>query len=71
MQVFLRLAFAILLTATQAVHAGEFSVSPIRLELGGAVRSGAVPVRNEDKLALTFQIEGLSWRQDESCQDVY
>ncbi len=71
MQVFLRLAFAILLTATQAVHAGEFSVSPIRLELGGAVRSGAVTVRNEDKLALTFQIEGLSWRQDESGQDVY
>ncbi len=71
MQVIVRLVFAVVLAATQAVHAGEFSVSPIRLELGGAVRSGAVTVRNEDKVALTFQIEGLSWRQDESGQDVY
>ncbi len=71
MQAIVHLAFALLLAATQAAQAGEFSVSPIRLELGGAVRSGAVTVRNEDKVALMFQVEGRSWRQDESGQDIY
>lgn len=71
MHVIARIVFAIVLVAAQAAQAGEFSVSPIRLALGGAVRSGALTVRNEDKVPLTFQIEGLSWRQDESGQDVF
>lgn len=51
--------------------AGEFSVNPIRLELGASVRSSSITVRNDGKQKLTFQIEAREWTQDESGKDQY
>lgn len=51
--------------------AGEFSVNPIRLELGASVRSSSITVRNDGKQKLNFQIEAREWTQDESGKDQY
>lgn len=52
-------------------RAGEFIVSPVRLELGAAARSGAIAVRNEGKEKLSFQLEAMEWRQDGDGKDQY
>ena len=51
--------------------AGEFSVNPIRLELGAGIRSGVISVRNEDKQKLGFQLQAFEWTQDASGKDQY
>lgn len=51
--------------------AGEFSVNPVRLELGAAARSGAISVRNEGKHPLSFQVQAKEWQQDAQGKDVY
>jgi len=51
--------------------AGEFIVSPVRLELGSTTRSGAITVRNEGKDMLSFQLEAMEWRQDGDGKDQY
>lgn len=63
--------FAGLLLACQAGFAAEFSVAPIRLELGAAARSGALVVRNDSKEKISFQIEAMEWTQDASGADRY
>lgn len=52
-------------------NSGEFSVLPIRLELGPAVRSGVIAVRNDGKSKLTFQMQGVDWVQDAAGKDQY
>lgn len=59
------------LLAASPVHAGAFAVSPVRLELGGRERSGAITVRNDDQVTLSFQVRAMAWRIDETGQDVY
>jgi fimbrial chaperone protein len=49
----------------------QFAVSPIRLELGAAARSGAITLRNEGKDSITFQIQGMEWTQDAEGKDKY
>lgn len=51
--------------------AGEFSVNPIRLELGAAVRSGVIAVRNDGKVKLSFQLQAVEWTQDAAGKDQY
>lgn len=51
--------------------AGEFSVNPIRIDLGSSVKSGAITVRNEGKQKLSFQIQAMSWSQDAQGKDQY
>jgi len=53
------------------LQAGEFAVSPLRTELGAAVRSGVITVRNEGKEKLTFQLEAKEWTQDAAGTDQY
>ncbi|HSW24139.1 MAG TPA: fimbria/pilus periplasmic chaperone [Burkholderiaceae bacterium] len=68
------IAFAALLVATTApltATAGEFAVSPIRLELSGALRTAALTVRNDDTTPLSFQITGMTWTQDDKAVDQY
>lgn len=52
-------------------HSGEFSVLPIRLELGPSVRSGVIAVRNDGKSKLTFQMQSVDWFQDPAGKDQY
>lgn len=51
--------------------AGEFSVNPIRLELGAAVKTGVIGVRNDDKQKLNFQLQAMEWTQDATGKDIY
>lgn len=51
--------------------AGEFVVSPIRLELGASMRSGAITVRNEGTEKMGFQVDAMEWRQDADGKDQY
>ena len=68
----LAIAFACstLFVFTGAVS-GEFTVNPIRMELGASARSGALTVRNDGKDKLLFQVEAMEWTQDSSGQDQY
>lgn len=64
------------LAAALAVGAGtasaaEFSVVPVRLELGVAARSGALTVRNDGREKTGFQVEAMEWTQDAHGADRY
>lgn len=62
--------FCLLLTTKPAV-AGEFSVTPIRLELGAAIRSSVISIRNDDTQKLIFQLQAMEWSQDSAGKDQY
>ena len=53
------------------VFAGEFTVNPIRVELGASVKSGVITIRNEGNEKLTFQLQSMAWTQDDTGQDRY
>ena len=63
-------ACCVLFTAGFAT-AGEFSVNPIRLDLGVSARSGVIAIKNEDPQKLGFQIEAKEWTQDAAGKDQY
>jgi fimbrial chaperone protein len=68
---FFAASFCIALLGCATVYAGDFTVSPIRLELGSSVRSGAFTVRNEGTEILTFQLQAMAWTQDADGKDQY
>ena len=51
--------------------AGEWRVSPIRLELGSDARSGMVSVINESKGRFQVQMKAFRWEQDAEGKDQY
>ena len=51
--------------------AGEFSVNPIRLELGANVRSSVIGIKNDGKQKLSFQLQAMQWTQDSAGKDQY
>lgn len=53
------------------LQAGEFTVNPVRLELGAAARSGVILVKNEGKEKLAFQLQASEWSQDALGKDQY
>lgn len=60
----------LLLTATQTSHAGEFNVTPVRLDLDQNARTGAITVGNEDsERPIQLQMRLFSWEQDETGAD--
>lgn len=65
------LAASWLLLTCLPSQAGEFAVNPVRLELGTAVRSGAVTVANESTEKLNFQLQAMEWTQDATGKDQY
>jgi fimbrial chaperone protein len=64
------LAVLALLAATRAA-AGDFGVSPIRVELDRGTKSALVTVSNEDSRPLAFQVRALAWTQDAAGADRY
>jgi fimbrial chaperone protein len=70
-----RLSFAsillFLLLLPVASRAGEWRVSPIRLDLGRAAKSGAVTVINESDDRLQVQMTAMEWTQDADGKDQY
>jgi fimbrial chaperone protein len=51
--------------------AAAFGVSPIRLDLDRAARTGAITISNDDTTKLSFQMKLRRWTQDESGVDRY
>ena len=65
-------ALVALLLHSAAARAGEFRVSPIRVDLAGGAKGGAVVnVINEGDEPISFQIRAMEWTQDAAGKDVY
>jgi fimbrial chaperone protein len=47
------------------VHAGTFSISPLRAELSSRVQTGALTLRNQEDTPVVVQAEALLWEQAE------
>lgn len=62
--------FALALAGASA-WAGDFSVNPIRLELGAAARSGVISIKNDSPEPLSFQLQAMTWTQDATGKDQY
>lgn len=62
---------AIILAYPPAAPAGEWRVSPIRLELGREARSGVITVVNEKPERLQVQMKAFEWLQDGEGKDRY
>jgi fimbrial chaperone protein len=66
------LAAAALATAASFLtQAGNFGVSPIRVELDRATKSALVTVSNDDAKPLAFQVRALEWSQEANGADRY
>jgi fimbrial chaperone protein len=63
--------FLLLLLLPAAVRAGDWRVSPIRLDLGRDAKSGAVTVANDSDDRLQVQMKAFEWTQDAEGQDRY
>jgi fimbrial chaperone protein len=59
------------LLSPRTVHAGEWRVTPIRLDLGRNAKSGAVTVFNESDERLQLQMKAFEWTQDKEGKDRY
>lgn len=55
-------AAAWVLTPTP-VHAGTFSVSPLRVDLSSKVQTGALTIRNQRDTEVTVEAQGVLWAQ--------
>ena len=71
LRTFVLAAWCCALFSCGLASAGEFSVNPIRLELGGTVKSGVIAVKNEGKEKLSFQLQAMAWTQDATGNDQY
>lgn len=60
----------LVLGCVSTVSADEWSVSPLKLDLGGAVRSGVFSVRNLGGVEKTFSVVVKGWSQDAEGKDV-
>ncbi|MBI5904934.1 MAG: molecular chaperone [Deltaproteobacteria bacterium] len=54
-----------------AVVAGDWRVTPIRLELGRDAKSGVVTIVNESEEKLQVQMSAMEWTQDAAGKDAY
>ncbi len=54
-----------------AVNAGEFQVSPIRLDLGKTAKSGVITVSNVGSEKVNLQVQATEWTQDKNGKDIY
>ncbi len=61
----------VLLALPAAARAGDWRVSPIRLDLGRAAKTGVITVRNEADEPLRLQVNAHEWTQDAEGKDAY
>jgi fimbrial chaperone protein len=61
----------LLLLLPAAVRAGDWRVSPIRLDLGRDAKSGAVTIANDSNDRLQVQMKAFEWTQDAEGKDRY
>jgi fimbrial chaperone protein len=60
-----------LLLSGSIARAGEWRVTPIRLELGRDAKSGVITVINETRDKLRVQMKAFEWTQDAEGKDRY
>ena len=65
------LAFLPAFLSSDIVRAGEWRVTPIRLDLGRDAKSGAVTVFNGSEERLQLQMKAFEWTQDGEGKDRY
>jgi len=65
------LAAAVAAMSPRSAAAGEYSVSPLRIDLDRDARSGVVTLANSGSTPLDFQIAVLEWTQEQDGQDRY
>ncbi|MDO8737509.1 molecular chaperone [Candidatus Deferrimicrobium sp.] len=63
--------FLFLLLLPVSARAGDWRVSPIRLDLGRDAKSGAVTVANDSDDRLQVQMKAYEWTQDAEGKDRY
>jgi fimbrial chaperone protein len=61
----------LLFFAPQIADAGEFRVTPIRLDFDRGARSGVITVANEGEEDLHVQMRAFEWSQDAEGKDQY
>jgi fimbrial chaperone protein len=54
-----------------AAHAGDFGVSPIRVDLDRGTKSALITIANDDSRPLAFQVRAMEWTQDDAGSDRY
>ncbi len=54
-----------------STHAGEFRVTPIRLDFEKGAKSGVITIINEGEERLTVQMRAFEWSQDSEGKDQY
>ena len=59
------------LTTASIALAGQWRVSPIRLEFDARVRTGVITVVNEGDEKINFQVKAAEWSQDAEGKDRY
>jgi fimbrial chaperone protein len=64
-------ALLLFLLLPVAARAGDWRVSPIRLDLGRDAKSGAVTVANDADERLQVQMKAFEWTQDAEGKDRY
>lgn len=64
------LALALALVATPAI-AGDYTVSPMRMELNRDTRSSVVTLGNAGEDRIDFQVKAMEWTQDAEGADRY
>jgi len=66
----LSLSFLFLLIISTNVQAGQWSVTPVRMDINAESRSPIVTVNNSAKTNLKVQARLMSWSQDEKGNDI-
>jgi fimbrial chaperone protein len=64
-------AFLLFLLYPATLLAGEFSVSPIRMDFDRDTRTGIVTISAEGPEKLNLQMRAYEWTQDDQGKDVY
>lgn len=65
------ISFVVAVLSSSFVLAGEWRVTPIRMELDKNAKSGVVTIANEGTDKLNVQLKAMEWTQDAEGKDVY
>ncbi len=69
--IFIAAAYLLLSIRPADVRCGDWSVSPISLDLGRDAKSGVITVANDAQEKLNVQIQAMEWSQDAEGKDLY
>jgi len=65
------LAAALSVALAPTIHAANFGVSPLSLDLTTQQRSAVITVSNDDSKTITLKVHAVRWTQNEAGEDQY